>query len=159
MKLIALMGWVEEGPFSTLRGSDLEFLEAREMQKHNPQLTSWHLTQLPLPLFSQFNKCVADSSYACESMDFVSAMGTYLPKSMSSSNFVCAKSQITPNLLTWRNAVREAHTGLIRSTYTTGYNSCVEISKCWYWITEFYWSLSVRSSVRLSGIQKHRFWM
>ncbi len=27
---------------------------------------------------------------------------------------------------TWRNVVREAHTGLIHSTYTTGYNSCVE---------------------------------
>ncbi len=30
------MGWVE-GPFSTLRSSDLKFLEAREMQEHNPQ--------------------------------------------------------------------------------------------------------------------------
>jgi hypothetical protein len=32
--------------------------------------------------------------------------------------------------LTWRNIVRKAHMGLIRSTYTTGYNSCVTILKC-----------------------------
>jgi hypothetical protein len=36
MKLVALMGRVE-GPFSTWHGSDLEFLEAKEMQEHNPQ--------------------------------------------------------------------------------------------------------------------------
>jgi hypothetical protein len=29
-------------------------------------------------------------------VDFAPAMGTYLPKSMSSGIFVCAKSQITP---------------------------------------------------------------
>ncbi len=81
-------------------------------------------------------------------------MGTYLPKSTSLIYFVCAKSHITPNLLTWKNVVREAHTGLIRSTYTTRCNSCVEISKCWYWIAEFYWLLSVCLSVRLSGIEK-----
>jgi hypothetical protein len=39
MKLAASMGWVE-GPFSTWRGSDLEFLEAREMQEQNPQLSA-----------------------------------------------------------------------------------------------------------------------
>ncbi len=37
--LVALMGWVE-GPFSTLIGLDLKFLEASENVKHNPQLTT-----------------------------------------------------------------------------------------------------------------------
>jgi hypothetical protein len=68
-KLVALMGWVE-GLFSTSCSSDLKFLEAREIQEHNPQLTTWHLTQLQLLLFNQFNKSVANSPYACKSTQY-----------------------------------------------------------------------------------------
>ncbi len=98
------MGWVE-GPFSTSRGSDLKFLEAREIRERKPQLTTWHLTQLQLPLFNQFNKNVMNSSSACESTQRMwilipSWVRTY-QKGRAPFFFVHTKPQIPPNLLNW----------------------------------------------------------
>ncbi len=96
------MGLVE-GPFSTSRGSNLEFCVAREMQEQNPQLTTWHLTQLKLLLFNQFNKSVADSSYTCENTQhmwilFPPWVCTYQKGQVPVFLFT-QNSQVTPNLL------------------------------------------------------------
>ncbi len=101
-KLVKLMGWVE-GPFSTLRSSDLEFLEASENARAQP--TTYHLTP-DTTLTSAFQSI----QYKCREqflcmwehtmhVNFVPSMGTYLPKSTSSGFFIHAKSQIAPNLL------------------------------------------------------------
>jgi hypothetical protein len=91
MKLVALMGWVE-GPFSTLIGSDQEFLEASENARAQP--TTNHLTSDTTVL-----PTVPTHVRAYTARGFCSCHGTYLPKSTSSSFFVHAKFQIPPNLL------------------------------------------------------------
>ncbi len=74
------------------------------MQEHNPQLTTWHLTQLRLQLLNQFNKSVANSSYACESTQrtwFCSCHGYVPTKKYKLQVYLFTRNpKIPPNLLT-----------------------------------------------------------
>ncbi len=91
-KLVASMGCVE-GPFFTLIGSDLKFLEASENARAQP--TTNHLISDTTVSWTVPMHVRAHNAHG-----FCSRHGTYLPKSTSSGFFVHAKSQITPNLLT-----------------------------------------------------------